>query len=302
MTDAERQLIRETVETLRKRIKRYTDRGLGEENTKASLIDPLLGALGWDIHDPDEVHREYKSKPKDKPVDYALKLLRTPQLFIEAKGLGKNISDRRWVSQIISYAAVAGVEWCVLTDGDQYRIYNATAPVDAEDKLLCEITITGTDTARTVNVLRMLSRSSLDGEALPNYWRAHFVDRRVKDALTDMVTTADRSLVRLLRKRVGAPNLGPKDISESLRRLEMTLAAPMAMAPAPAPSPSGKRRKPKGSGRRGKKPRVGGLPTEREMEVPLLRAIISRGGRVSGKAERLSVAQELADLFGLTPE
>ena len=208
MTDAERQLIRETVETLRKRIKRYTDRGLGEENTKASLIDPLLGALGWDIHDPDEVHREYKSKPKDKPVDYALKLLRTPQLFIEAKGLGKNISDRRWVSQIISYAAVAGVEWCVLTDGDQYRIYNATAPVDAEDKLLCEITITGTDTARTVNVLRMLSRSSLDGEALPNYWRAHFVDRRVKDALTDMVTTADRSLVRLLRKRVGAPNLG----------------------------------------------------------------------------------------------
>ena len=38
------------------------------------------------------------------------------------------------------------------------------------------------------------------------------------------------------------------------------------------------------------------------MEVPLLRAILKRGGSVSGKAERLSVAEELADLFGLTPE
>ena len=108
----------ETLSRIAERISKYAQRGLGEQNTKASLIEPLLAALGWDVQDPDEVHREYKKKSKDKPVDYALKVVREPRLLIEAKGLGQNLSDRRWVSQVLSYAVVVGVEWCVLTDGN----------------------------------------------------------------------------------------------------------------------------------------------------------------------------------------
>jgi predicted type IV restriction endonuclease len=70
------------------KVSKFRDRGLGEQNTKASLIEPILDALGWDIRDPDEVHREFKPTSKDCPVDYALKLLRKPRLFLEAKGLG----------------------------------------------------------------------------------------------------------------------------------------------------------------------------------------------------------------------
>ena len=62
-------------------------------------------------------------------MDYALLLLRTPRLFVEAKALGQNLDDRRWAHQIMGYATVAGVEWVVITDGDEYRIYNALAHV-----------------------------------------------------------------------------------------------------------------------------------------------------------------------------
>jgi hypothetical protein len=48
---------------------------------------------------PDEVHREYRRRPADNPVDYALLLSRTPRLFIEAKGLGENIDDPKWANQ-----------------------------------------------------------------------------------------------------------------------------------------------------------------------------------------------------------
>ncbi|MET0236812.1 MAG: hypothetical protein ABW224_19340 [Kibdelosporangium sp.] len=48
--------------------------------------------------------------------------MRTPRLFIEAKGLGENLDDPRWANQTISYAAVAGVEWVALTDGAEWRI------------------------------------------------------------------------------------------------------------------------------------------------------------------------------------
>ena len=61
--------------------------------------------------------------------------MRTPRLFVEAKGLGENIEDPRWANQIISYAAVAGVEWVALTDGAEWHIYNAHAPVPVEQKL-----------------------------------------------------------------------------------------------------------------------------------------------------------------------
>ena len=111
-------------------------RGLNEENTKGALIEPILRALGWNVEDPDEVTREYKGKRRDKPVDYALRLLRSPRLFVEAKALGADLSDRKWAGQIMGYATVAGVKWAVLTDGNEYRIYNTHAPVDVEKKLL----------------------------------------------------------------------------------------------------------------------------------------------------------------------
>ena len=127
--------LRERLQALVRRILKDRDRRIGEQNTKAMLIEPILEALGWDIRDWDEVHREFRAKSADSPVDYALKIMRTPRLFLEAKGLGRELSDRKWVAQVLGYATVAGVEWCILTDGDEWRFYNSTAAVDAEEKL-----------------------------------------------------------------------------------------------------------------------------------------------------------------------
>ena len=116
---------------LRNRIRhaRNREEKIGEQNTKATLIEPLLSALGWDVEELDEVVREYKRKPQDKPVDYALFRLRSPRLFVEAKALDEDLTYRKWVSQTLGYATVVGVEWCVLTNGDEYRLFNAHAAV-----------------------------------------------------------------------------------------------------------------------------------------------------------------------------
>ena len=81
--------VKPAVDTIRKRIQQIRDRNelIGEQNTKAALIDPLLSALGWDLHEIDEVRREYRRKPQDNPVDYALFLNRTECLLLEAKSL-----------------------------------------------------------------------------------------------------------------------------------------------------------------------------------------------------------------------
>jgi hypothetical protein len=99
---------------------------ISEQDTKRVLITPALEALGWDIYDTEEVRNEYRHKSADNPVDYALFLNRSPVLFVEAKPLGQSLDDRKWILQTINYANAAGVDWCVLTTGAEYRLIKFT--------------------------------------------------------------------------------------------------------------------------------------------------------------------------------
>jgi len=156
---------------------------VGEENTEASLISPLLSALGWDTTDPEEVCHEYKYKPSDNPVDYALLVARSPRLLVEAKGLGENLTDHKWTNQAIGYAATAGVPWVVLTDGYEWQLYNAHALLPAEQKLLKTFTLDDSDAE---SWLQLISRSEAVGDRLAEIWNSEFVDREVGDTLTEL--------------------------------------------------------------------------------------------------------------------
>lgn len=209
------------VEKLRKRILgiREKKEKIGEENTKAALIEPLLSALGWDTEELEEVHREYRRKAQDRPVDYALFLRREPRLFIEAKALDEDLTNRKWASQILGYATVVGVEWCVLTDGDEYRLFNAHAPVDIDEKLFRSIRISISEEAQqvfTLQTLELLSKEKMRDNLLNTLWKAEFVDRKVKGAVEGLFKNEDAGLIRLLRKKT--TGLGPSEIRASLKR------------------------------------------------------------------------------------
>ena len=162
MTEQENARLREVLKIIVLRIRQHRERGLNEENTKGNLIDPMLAALGWDVQDCNEVHREFRATPRDNPVDYALKILCKPKLFIEAKGLGENLGDQKWIIQGLTYTTAAGVEWCVLSDGDEYRFYKATARGKAEEKEFCRVRLSDANEDDAVNALALLSRSNLE--------------------------------------------------------------------------------------------------------------------------------------------
>jgi hypothetical protein len=84
----------ESLQKVAQRAERYGLKSINEQDTKATLIQPVLRALGWDVEDLEDVQREYKIRKQDKPVDYSLFLLRTPCFFVEAKALGENLDDR----------------------------------------------------------------------------------------------------------------------------------------------------------------------------------------------------------------
>jgi hypothetical protein len=258
--------ISEVIKDAVAKIRKFQDRSLGEQNTKATLIDPVLEALGWDVRDPDDVYREFKPTPRDSPVDYALTILRKPRLFVEAKGLGETLSDRKWIAQVLGYATVAGVEWCVLTDGDEYRFYNATAAVDAEEKLFCRVRLTTDAIGDAAKTLTLISRSNMEENILDVLWSAHFVDRRVKHAIQAMLSPPDKGLVRLIRQR--EPKLFPKDIAESLRRLDVRIES---VSPLPEPASSNRKARKRSSrtANVAKKERAKTVGTHKHFGVPL---------------------------------
>jgi hypothetical protein len=188
------------LEEVRRKIAQYQGKEMNEQNTKTALIDPILRAIGWDVGNLEEVSQEYKRQSRDKPVDYALFLLRTPKLFVEAKSLGQNLDDRRWSNQIMGYAAVAGVKWTVITNGDEYRIYNACVDVPVEEKLFRVVRVTDQGVAAE-ETLALLSKDRIRDNDIEILWEAHFVDRQVRTALEQLFSPdPDSALTRLVKK------------------------------------------------------------------------------------------------------
>jgi len=136
------------------------------------------------------------------------------------------LSDRKWISQVLGYATVVGVEWCVLTNGDEYRLYNAHAPVDVEQKLFRVVRISDSDQEEYIlETLDLLSKEKMDDNLLNVLWKAHFIDRHVSRALGELLQNDDASLIRLIRKRT--PELTPSDIRESLKRADIRIDFPV---------------------------------------------------------------------------
>lgn len=103
--------------------KRTSSNDFNEEQTKQSVITPILRELGWDVDDADEVKMEYKvKKDKRKKIDYALfKVGKIPKVFIEAKRPGK--VNYKAVKQLFQYAAEDRVPLLILTDGKNWDFY-----------------------------------------------------------------------------------------------------------------------------------------------------------------------------------
>jgi predicted transport protein len=200
-----------------------------EANTKVLLIEPLLAALGWDTGDLDAVEREYRVYDNTS-LDYALKIDGKPRLFVEAKGIGKNLDDKQFIAQTVNYANNEGVLWCVLTNGLVYRVYKTNEPVPMEQKLLFEVDLSaeGTATAEKAKSLELIARPSMVNDALENWGDRVFTDARVRKALAQLAAQPSTKFMNELNDLLGKPEISSAKLRESLARVmdAESLAAP----------------------------------------------------------------------------
>jgi predicted type IV restriction endonuclease len=206
------------ISALKSRLAEFRDRRirLTESDTVRVLVMPVLGWLGWDLQDVEEVRSEYRHASADNPVDYALFLRGSPVLFVEAKALGVSLDDRKPLLQTLNYANTAGVDWCVLTNGAEWRIYKVHAPVAAEEKLFLTVHLeeSGGEPGAVASTLHLLSKERMRARAIDALWSEWRVDRAVERVLDSL--TEEDAFIRLIAKR--ADGLTHGDVRASLKR------------------------------------------------------------------------------------
>ena len=136
--------MKELVERFRNNIDVYKSSRYDEENTKIDFIDKFFGLLGWDVYnnsgaseDFREVVREDKViiKGRPKSPDYSFKIGKERQFFVEAKKPSVNIyDDTKPAFQVRRYGYSAGLPISILTDFEEFAIYDTTIKPNENDK------------------------------------------------------------------------------------------------------------------------------------------------------------------------
>ena len=115
-----------------------------EAHVRQSLIDPLFGALGWDIANKAMVAPQYREViPEDsleieghqKSPDYAFRIGPQPKFFAEAKKCGIDLfSDQAPAYQLRRYGWSAKVPLSILTDFEEMAVYDCSIRPRPSDK------------------------------------------------------------------------------------------------------------------------------------------------------------------------
>lgn len=212
-----------------------------EANTKALLIEPLLGALGWEPGDLDLVEREVKVY-EGTFLDYALKLDGVARVYVEAKAIGQRLEDKRFVAQTVNYANNDGVVWCVLTNGVRFRIYKTNEPLSMDRKLLFEVDLTDEQEpiASKARMLGLIGREAVADGRLDAFGEAFFTDARVRAALARLVVQPPRGFLDVVARELGRPAVTDDVLCRSLARVLDVDVPPDVTAPMTRPSEGAK--------------------------------------------------------------
>ncbi len=124
-----KQLVGKLLEKYEKLEKAGKIKDYNEAQTRNEFIEPLFGALGWDMRNLDHENEvTTEENVSGGRVDLAFRLNNIPVMFLEAKAMKVDLDEWKWAEQAINYSWNKGVDWAVLTDFEGIKVFNATLP------------------------------------------------------------------------------------------------------------------------------------------------------------------------------
>jgi len=135
------------------------EQNINEAETSLRIGKFLEDVLGYDVfHDITKEHTI-----KDRYVDYAIKADGKVMFFIEIKQAGIELKEKH-IEQASNYAANAGVEWVLLTNGIAWQMYHLTFDEGIQSDLIISTNILADDASDKLSLFH--KKSILKGDCL----------------------------------------------------------------------------------------------------------------------------------------
>ena len=151
--------VEEDIQWVQSVIGEWEEVGMGywlEYHTRYATIDPVIAALGWNIADPKECYPEYPrpriGATRGGRADYALlgeaeiiaigRAIVAPAIIIESKPVGADLDDAMPQLQFYVESDPPMLQgMAVLTNGEEWRLYDAGKPGDYAQKYVATVDI-----------------------------------------------------------------------------------------------------------------------------------------------------------------
>jgi predicted type IV restriction endonuclease len=157
----------EQVKNLKKfvpHIKTLVDRDANESDTRFIVTDILTEVLGYDKYS--DLSTEYQTRGEF--ADYGLRIDGQLVAMIEVKRAAQKLLERH-LRQVESYGLKEGVEWLILTNGAEWRLYHLATNGGGPVKV---------DLAFQTDLTQSLTRAALTQFATlhKSYWKRGLLD------------------------------------------------------------------------------------------------------------------------------
>jgi hypothetical protein len=198
--------MKEQLEQYVKRVKDLHDFCHGNEaTTKASLIAPLFGTLGYDMSDPHECLPEYradfgKGEKAATPVDWAFRLNSAFVFIVEAKEAGKKLKP--YAEQLGMYFAKAAVKLGVYTNGVQWQFYSDLANQNIMDKVPFLTWDIANDDPLPLAFLTILHKSQFQPQLIRTFAERGHKQNLLVDELTRLLLEPSSEFIKLAVKNI----------------------------------------------------------------------------------------------------
>lgn len=191
-----------------------------EANTCNWIIYPLLLACGYK---PYEIHAENTSMPNIKP-DYTILPGTAHAWFLEAKSWTVTLNDTH-ATQATTYAYQNSSRWAVLTNGQEWRLYDSHIPTVAQ-RLVVQASLSDTSSVRAL--LSALSHHSMTTGGIEQFVQDVLLKTTLSRDLTDPNSATIKAIHKVLKGNVGLSSVKPQEI--------VAYFSPSVLATTPTPT------------------------------------------------------------------
>lgn len=165
-----------------------------EAETKLAIIQPLIGYLGWDRDNPDEVKPEYSVE--NRRVDFSLRLNNSNAVFIEVKQTGEDLEKEEHQEQLLDYSFRQGVKLAVLTNGITWCLYLPMKDVDWKKRKFYTIDIKERESAEVASkFVDLLSRDNVESGRAVQHAESIYKGKITEEAIEETLPKAWNKII-----------------------------------------------------------------------------------------------------------